>query len=409
VRRAAFAGAVLALVFAAGCARKAPQPVVVEFWQSWPAGVITPFVNRFEAGNPGVRVHVVTLPREFSGDSIAAALAAGHPPDLCELGSADMPRYLAAGTLSDWSAGVADLRDSLLGWPMCMVGDAIYGLPWQLETRALFCNRTLLARAGVAGARVPETWDQLAAAAARIQRLGHGVRGYGVPRATPHELVAAFMPYAWGNGGEILSAGLDSSRFDSPENVRALDFYARLRRSGCTGAQDSLDREFAAGRLGLLLSGTALLQRLTTAPPAFEYGVALVPRPAAGRGEHASFAGGALLVSFTGSRRKELALRLARFLVLPENARALAILTQSAEPPTVGADSANWYRRHPDRQLLVRQLATARYAPRHAAWDSMEIAIDEQVGLVLDGRKPTALAIVDADVRLAELAARRGR
>ncbi|MBK7367908.1 MAG: hypothetical protein IPJ04_08315 [Candidatus Eisenbacteria bacterium] len=49
-------------------------------------------------------------------DSIAAALASGALPDLCVLDSTAMPALLERGDLSDWSAGVADLRDSLTGW-----------------------------------------------------------------------------------------------------------------------------------------------------------------------------------------------------------------------------------------------------------------------------------------------------
>jgi multiple sugar transport system substrate-binding protein len=282
-------------------------------------------------------------------------------------------------------------------------------VPWQLGTRALFYNKSLLARARLAPGRGIETWDQLATAAARIQRLGHGVHGFGIPRAGTRELFPAFMPFAWSNGGEILSAGLDSSRFDSPENVRALEFYQRLHKAGLTRSQDSLESEFAAGRLGLLLSGTALFQRLSARAPAFECGVALVPRPAAGRGEHASYSVGEVLVSFTASRRKESALRLARFLVRPGNSLELATSTALGEPSTVGADSADWYRGHAGRQVLVRQLATARFAPHHAAWDSMEIAIEDQVGLSLLGRTSAAQAVADADARLAELAARKGR
>ena len=83
--------------------------------------------------------------------------------------------------------------------------------------------------------------------------------------------------------------------------------------------------------------------------------------------------------------------------------------TTRGEPATVGADSADWYRAHPGRQVLVRQLATTRFAPHHAAWDSMEIAIEDQVGLSLLGRTSAEQAVADADTRLSELAARKGR
>src|SRR6185503_15114371 len=149
------------------------------------------------------------------------------------------------------------------------------------------------------------------------------------------KLFKKFMPYAWSNGGEILSATLDSARFDSPENREALEFYLSLRRVGTTGMQDALDREFKDGKLGLQISGAWLFKQIPIEAPTLRYGVALVPMPASDRGSHASFAGGEVLVGFQAAKHKEDGLRLARFLVRADNALALAIAAQSVQPATV--------------------------------------------------------------------------
>ena len=157
--RAAMAALATAALAISGCARTSQVREVV-FWQFWPLEVIQPIVQRFEAEHPGIEVRVEQLTWDSGKDKITAAVAAGRPPDLCELGSTYMPRFLEAGALSDWSAGVADLRDSLRGWDMCRVGDALYGLPWVLGTRALFYDKTLFARAGLDSSRAPETWAE---------------------------------------------------------------------------------------------------------------------------------------------------------------------------------------------------------------------------------------------------------
>lgn len=390
----------IALLVSCTPARKAPEVV---FWQFWPLDVIQPLVTAFEAENPGIHVRVEQLTWDGGKDKITAAVAAGTPPDLCELGSTYMPRFLQSGALSDWSAGVADLRPGLRGWEQCMVGDAIYGLPWVLGTRVLFYNKELFARAGLDSSQGPETWDDVRTAAARIQRLGNGVHGYGVSLNDRQKLFKKFMPYAWGNGGEILSAGLDSARFESPQNIEALEFYLSLRKVGTLGMQDALDQEFKEGRLGMQISGAWLLKQIPKESPGLRYGVALVPKPAADRGTHASFAGGEVLVSFQGSKRKEDALRLARFLVRPDNALALAIAAQSVQPATVAADTAAWYRERPMQQLLIRQFATAHFTPNHPAWDEMEQAIESEVEQALYDKKSAAVAVHDANARIADL------
>ena len=242
--------AVLLLAFSTACSpQKKPADTVV-FWEFWAPEVITPLVQKFETENPGVKVDVQQLTWDNGRDKITAAVAAGNAPDLCELGSTYMPRFLASGALSDWSAGVADLKPKLVGWEQCTVGDAIYGLPWVLGTRALFYNQDLFRRAGLDPRQPPQTWDELYADAARIQRLGGGIHGYGVSLNDPQKLFKKFMPFAWGDSGEILSAGLDSSRFDSPQNVEALEFYLKLRKVGMLGLQDALDQSFKQGKLG---------------------------------------------------------------------------------------------------------------------------------------------------------------
>jgi multiple sugar transport system substrate-binding protein len=390
-----------------GCAPRS-RPTEVLFWQFWPAGVITPLLQKFEAENPGLKVRTKELAWETGRDTILAAVASGTVPDLCEIGSASMPRFLASRGLADWSAGVADLRGTLRGWEMCSIGDALYGVPWVLGTRALFYDKTLFARAGLDSTKPPGTWADLYRDAAAIQKHARGAHGFGIHANDPPARFEEFMPFAWGNGGEILSAGLDSSRFDSPENRAALAFYLSLRKVGTLGSGDALDGDFTGGRLGLEISGAWLFARISKEAPTLRYGVAPVPKPAEDRGTHASFAGGEVLVGFEASKHKEAALRLARFLVRPDNALALAEAMGNVVPATMGADTSGFYRARPGPQMMIRQLALARFAPNHPEWEAMEAAIEDAIGKALDdSRSPpdtsAARATAEADQKIAEL------
>ena len=169
----------LPLMFSLACGKTSASQEVV-FWQFWPAEVIDPLLRNFEKEHPGTTVRMEQLTWQSGLEKITAAMASGNVPDLCELGSTWMPRMLHSDALSDWSAGVADLKPQLRGWEICSIGDATYGVPWVLGTRALFYNKTLFARAGLDSTHGPVTWAELETAAARIQKLGGGVHGYGV-------------------------------------------------------------------------------------------------------------------------------------------------------------------------------------------------------------------------------------
>jgi ABC-type glycerol-3-phosphate transport system substrate-binding protein len=393
----------------AACGRPRVQEVV--FWEFWPVADLQPLIDEFERSHPGLDVRVERLTWREGRERIGAAIASGDVPDLCEIGSTWMPEYLASGRLADWSAGTADLRAGLRGWPLVTLGDAVYGLPWMLGTRVLFYNKALFARAGLDSSRAPETWEELRAAAAAIDALGGGVRGCGVQAAERNILFKKFMPFAWGNGGRILSDDLSAAEFDSPENREALDYYLSLRDLGRLGTQDSLDRAFAAGRLGVIVSGAWLLNALPRDAPGLRFGVALVPRPAVERGTHASFAGGELLVSFQASKHKHAALQLARFLVAPAQASALALRIRSVQPALVAAETTAAYRGRPHEQVLLRQIETAYFTPNHPRWSEMEEAIEDAIGRALGDPSPAraevaARAVSEAQQRLAALVRR---
>jgi multiple sugar transport system substrate-binding protein len=404
--RTAAALAIAGIALAAACTQKAHDESLV-FWTLWPVEAVQPIVDRFRLERPDVAVRVETLSREGGLERIAAAIETGNPPDLCELPSDWMPRLLHAGWLADWSAGVADLRDSLEGWPLCSIGDAAYGVPWLLDAQGLFYNRGLFARAGLDSTRPPATWAELRAAAQAIQKLGGETRGFGLPAGDSGSVYPAFMPFAWGNGGRDLTDDNAHAAFDSARTVEAIEFYASLAPLGRVDRAESLEREFRAGRLGLLLAGGGLLAALRADPAAPRFGVAPVPMPAAERGEPAAFADGRVLAGFQASRRKAEALDLARFLVRADETIALVRAVGTVQPASVAADTNAYYRNRHEERALVLQRANARGAPNHPAWPGMQAAIEDEVTQAVLGGRTAAEAAAAAHARIEALAGRR--
>ncbi len=387
------AGLAWLALLAGGCApRRAAERPAVTFWTAFPRAAVEPLVARFHAANPGIRVELRQLPKAAIADSARAALAAGRPPDLCQLAGGSLGEWLADGSLSDWSAGVADLRGELRGWEQCMVGDAIYGLPWTLSAPVLVFERGLFARAGLDSARAPATWAEVRAAAQALRRLP-GVHGLGLAWGSPAERSASWLPWALVNDGGLPGPGPDSSRFARAENAQALEFLASLRPALLLAPRDSLERAFVAGRLGMLLADATLAEAAERAGR--HPGAGLVPRPAEASGLSASPASGAVLVSFTHSRRKEDALRLARSLVEPASAFALLATVPGALPARADAESALAGR--PFAAIVLRQLVTARYAPRGRGGAALEARLGAAVADVVEGRAAAAAALAAVD------------
>jgi multiple sugar transport system substrate-binding protein len=404
----AWTGILIVLVAAAGCNRKpaadGDAPVTITFWHFWRQAYMEPLIAAFEAAHPGIQVEDEQLTWQAGQEKIQAAIAAGNAPNLCELGSTWLPRFAAAGALADLTPVADSLRGELGHWEAATRDGRVYGLPWVVGTRALFWNKSLFRAAGLDTTRGPETWDELLHAATRLSSLP-GVKGFGLNAGERYVLFKKFMPFAWGNGGEILTADMTRSAFDSPANAEALDFYVRLAEHSLIEKQDVIDRAFMEGKVGMMLSGAWNLKVFGEEAPGLAFGVDLIPRPAADQGRHASFAGGEYLVTFARSRPREqgpnsipeaAAIALARFLVRRDNAVALCRDVRSVQPAAFGAEADPYYRDHPQDRVFLEQLKTAVAPPPHPRWGEIEEVLDREIEAALYRRKTAAVAVKDA-------------
>ena len=79
----------------------------------------------------------------------------------------------------------------------------MYGMPDLSSARALFYNKDLFAKAGIAAP--PKTWDEFVADAKKISALGDGTVGYAMPLG-PEEAQAEFSIWLFNNGGDWKSS-----------------------------------------------------------------------------------------------------------------------------------------------------------------------------------------------------------
>jgi multiple sugar transport system substrate-binding protein len=406
VRALAIAAGLAGLSGVASCGKKeAANETVIRFWQFWDIGVIQPLVAQFEADNPGVRVEVEQLTWATGLEKIQASLASGTQPDLCELGSTWLSRFSYEGVLEDLTPVYEAQRDSFLMWESALWNGRAYGLPWVQGSRVLFVNRDLFRRAGLDPDRPPQTWDELLEASKRIGELGSGVYGFGQNIGEKYVLYKKFMAFAWGNGGDVFDEH-GNVVVNSPAVLEALEFYLKLAPYSLQEKQEVLDQYFKTGRLGMQISGAWNIKNYRLEAPALDYSVALVPKPAADRGEHASFAGAEMLVVFRGSRHRDAAVALALFLQDYPRAKALSLAAGSVFPAARAALRDSTFIADPRIRVFVQQSLTSRTPPAHPGWIEMEEAINRAVEESLYGRRAPRWCLDDAAKEIANIAGR---
>ncbi|HEX5133571.1 MAG TPA: extracellular solute-binding protein [Candidatus Krumholzibacteria bacterium] len=393
------------LVLASCGGKKPSEGVTIRFWQFWDLAVMQPIVDEFEAQNPGIHVEMEQLTWKSGLEKIQAAVASGTQPDLCELGSTWLPRFSYEGVLEDLTPLYTASRDSFLMWDSGLRDGHAYGLPWVQGSRALFVNRDLFRRAGLDPDHAPDTWQELLDAAQKISALGTGIYGFGQNIGERYVLYKKFMAFAWGNGGDVFDE-TGNVVVNSPQMIDALEFYLKLAPFSLQEKQEVLDQYFKTGRLGMQISGAWNIKNYRLEAPELDYMIALVPRPAADRGTHASFAGAEMLVVFKASRQRDAAVRLAQFLQAYPRARALSLAVGSVFPAATEAQNDTTFTSDPRVRVFVEQAFTSRTPPTHPGWMEMEEVIDRAVEEALYGRRAPRWCLDDAAAEITRIAAR---
>ncbi len=150
-----------------------------------------------------------------------------------------MFRPLQEGLLFEKNGWVADLREfaendeawNLADWqpgPMGTVtsGDVLFGIPIVTERQALYYRKDLLEEAGI---EVPQTLEELEAAAAALHDPDNGVYGI-VLRGQRSAAVTQFSSFLYSFGGQWIDEE-GNSAIGTPEALQAYEYYGGLLRN----------------------------------------------------------------------------------------------------------------------------------------------------------------------------------
>jgi len=155
--------------------------------------------------------------------TLAKDLASGNPPDVLYVDSSKLLDLVQAGALApvgDKMDNVKDFYPSLVD--VFSANGKFYCPPKDFSTLALEVNSDMLAKANV---KPPTTWDELAAAAKALTTST--VAGLITP-ADP----ARWFAFLYQAGGSVTDANFSKMTVNSPEGVKALQFYSDLYTNG---------------------------------------------------------------------------------------------------------------------------------------------------------------------------------
>jgi sn-glycerol 3-phosphate transport system substrate-binding protein len=182
----------------------------ITWWSSNPGSsqpVSQQIVDAFHASQPDIRVNLVTAGANYEeiAQKFQAAQSGGQLPDLMVFSDVWWFRYYMQDSIVPLGPLIEavdietdDYRDSLLA--DYQYADAQWAIPWARSTPLFYYNKAHWAAAGLPD-RSPETWEEFAEWAPRLQGAGTGVQ-----HAFQHPALAGYAGWSfqnnlWGWGG----------------------------------------------------------------------------------------------------------------------------------------------------------------------------------------------------------------
>lgn len=253
--------------------------VAAEYSKSNTGKFWTDFATKYQA-KTGTKLDVQVVSWNDIDQQSSTMIQNGNPPDILNLNvyasyAKDNLLYSADDVLP--SSVRSDLLDAFV--KSGTYQGKLYGMPDLSSARALFYNKALFAKAGIAAA--PKTWSEFETDAKKITALGGGTVGYAMPLG-PEEAQAEFSIWMVNNGGDWKTGGKWS--INSSKNVETLQFLKKLavqdkvtqNNPGKTNRTDGAFPLFSSGKAGMVV-GFSPLQGQLDKEKKIRYGIAPMP------------------------------------------------------------------------------------------------------------------------------------
>jgi len=262
-------------------------------------------VAQFEKANPTIKVKPTEY--QWTGPTFAAKLAAGTLPTVFEVPFTDARTLGENGQLADLTAEAKALpyfskyNPAVIAEGTTSTGKVV-ALPKGAYAQALHYNRALFKQAGLDPNKPPTTWAQVAAYAKQIADKT-GKAGYAEMGKDDNTAgwILTTLVYSLGGRMETGTGKSAKATLDNPQTMTALNLLKKMRwtdnsmGSNFDYGWSDINQAFAAGQVGMYVSGSDVYTNLVQASNVSPSIYGLAPIPLA-KNKNAGVLGGGTLV-----------------------------------------------------------------------------------------------------------------
>ena len=236
----------------------------VTIWDSYQEPGITEIINDFTE-KTGIDVDVQVVAWEDYWTMLSAGAQGGSLPDVFWMHSNEAERYMSNDMLLDLTDRIADsdLID-MSKYPediaeLYTYDGKNFAIPKDVDTIALWYNKTLFDQAGLEYPTADWTWDDLYEAAKALTK--DGVYGFACS-ATNNQ--AGYYNLIYDKGGYVINDDKTASGYDDPKTIEALQYFEKMIQEGIMPSQQVMSESaedvlLGSGTIAMTTQGSWML------------------------------------------------------------------------------------------------------------------------------------------------------
>lgn len=367
--------------------------LTVAIWDKNQEPGLTEIMNDFTR-ETGINTQIQVTPWDQYWTMLEAGATGGSLPDVFWMHSNEIARYAQYEMLLDLTDRIKSSdKLEMDKFPQDIVNiynweeTKQYAVPKDIDTIALWYNKTMFDEAGIPYPDENWTWETFAEAAKKLTKADGSQYGFAI---RPTNDQAGWENIVYDMGGEVISADKKSSGFSKEGTIKALTFLTDLMKEGYAPpyevlAENTEEALFEAGKVAMITQGSWMLPELCNNDYVkANCDIAVLPKDAE-TGKRISIYNGLGWAASANTSMPEEAWKLIEYMGSKEGQQKqsdLGVVISAYEGTT-----NNWIKAYPDFNLqayldMMENLVIRPYSKSTVAWENMmkEKLIDAWTG-----------------------------
>ncbi|MEV6415802.1 sugar ABC transporter substrate-binding protein [Kribbella sp. NPDC051718] len=239
-----------------------PVTITYGIWAGTQTPAMQEIATAFTKANPNITVKIQERPYPEFWSTLQTGAAGGTAPDAFWMLAQQIRPYAAGNQLLDITDTVKQENVDLGNYPKAVLdlydqGDGkLYGLPKDVDTNAVWYNKAMFDKAGVAYPKADWTWADFRETAKKLTDPAGGTWGV----AAPLDYQGGYYNSIFQAGGKVISDDGKTAAIDSPEAQAGIKFWTDLQADKSSPTLQQLsDTEgetmFEQGKVAMYVSG----------------------------------------------------------------------------------------------------------------------------------------------------------